>query len=214
MKKNRRRSYATAKQKIIDGIMPMAYTSLEEFHHRKLWPGEALTVFVYNLKALLERAMPGLAAEAREQLLLHQFLAGIPSSVSRQLRASGDTANLNNTIAKARLLMAVNDQQEVAAVGVAQKSEITQLQGKIEVLTQQVATLAAKQRDDPSAPVQRCYYCNQSGHVQHECPCRRPPAYTRRCWTCGQVGHLSRNCWQGNDAGMPGKGNKHPGTQY
>ena len=72
----------------------MAFTSLEEFHHRKLHPGEALSVYVHNLKVLIERAMPDIDATSRGQLLLHQFLAGISGHVSRQLRAMGDTTDL------------------------------------------------------------------------------------------------------------------------
>ena len=76
-------TYETAKKAVVDGIMPMAFTSLEEFHQRKLHPGEALSVYVHNLKVLLERAMPGINATSRGQLLLHQFLTGIPMHVSQ-----------------------------------------------------------------------------------------------------------------------------------
>ena len=77
------KDYETTKKAVIDGIMPMVFTSLEEFHQRKLHPGEALSVYVHNLKVLTERAMPDIDATSRGQLLLHQFLAGIPGHVSR-----------------------------------------------------------------------------------------------------------------------------------
>ena len=75
----------TAKKAVIDGIMPMAFTSLEEFHQHKLHLGEALSVYVHNLKVLIECAMPDINATSRGQLLLHQFPAGIPGHVSKQL---------------------------------------------------------------------------------------------------------------------------------
>ena len=77
-------SYATAKKEISDTIMPMEFVSLEEFHLRKLRPREALSVFVHSGKKLLDQPMPELEKNARDQLLLHQFLAGIPNAVSRQ----------------------------------------------------------------------------------------------------------------------------------
>jgi len=68
--------YDTAKNAIIDGVMPMAFTSLEESHQCKLHLGEALSVYVHNLKVLIEWAMLGIDATSHGQLLLHQFLAG------------------------------------------------------------------------------------------------------------------------------------------
>ncbi len=70
-------SYETAKQKIVKKMTPMGFTSLEDFHRRKLWPGEALSVFLYELRKLLEQAMPSLEDPAKKQLLLHQFMAGL-----------------------------------------------------------------------------------------------------------------------------------------
>ena len=84
-------NYDSVKGVIIKKMAPMGFATLEEFHQRKLHPGEALPLFVHDLKRLLEQAMPDLDAGAREQLLLHQFLAGIPSSVGKQLRTTGDT---------------------------------------------------------------------------------------------------------------------------
>ena len=50
--------YKTAKGKIIIliKIMSMAFSTFEEFHHRKLHPGEAL--FVHDLKTMLDHAIP------------------------------------------------------------------------------------------------------------------------------------------------------------
>ena len=50
-------------------------------------PGEALQVFLHDLKQVLEQAMTGLDVTAKEKLLLHQFVAGLPAPISKQLRA-------------------------------------------------------------------------------------------------------------------------------
>ena len=68
---------------------------MEKFQKRKMLPGEAISLYLHELKMLLDQAMPVLAAEAKQQLLVHQFLAGLPVSVSQQLRATGDTKVLD-----------------------------------------------------------------------------------------------------------------------
>ena len=74
--------YRIAKKRMIKKIAPMKFVTLEEFHQRKLHPGEALPLFIHDLKKLLDRAMPDVDATARGQLLLHQFQAGLPAAVS------------------------------------------------------------------------------------------------------------------------------------
>ena len=76
------KSYADAKQKIIDRLSPMNFISLDDFHARKLKPGEALSVFLHALQRLLGQAMPDAEVATWQQLLRHQFLAGLPASVS------------------------------------------------------------------------------------------------------------------------------------
>ena len=81
----------TAKEKMIQKMAPMEFISLEKFQKWKMLPGEVISLYLHELKMLLGKAMPVLAAEAKQQLLVHQFLAALPISVSLQLRATGDT---------------------------------------------------------------------------------------------------------------------------
>ena len=97
-------------------MTPMGFVSLDTFHSRKLRPGEALSVFVHEFKKLLDLAMPDLDAAARDRLLLHQFLGGIPTAVSRQLRATGETKTLAVAVERARLLLALDEGNQTAAV--------------------------------------------------------------------------------------------------
>ena len=46
-------------------------------------PGETLNLYVHELKQLLQQAMLDLQAEVKEQLLLHQFLTGLPPAISK-----------------------------------------------------------------------------------------------------------------------------------
>ena len=52
-------------------------------------------MFLHDLKQLLDQAMPKLDAGAKEQLIIHQFIAGLPGTISKQLQAAGDTTNLH-----------------------------------------------------------------------------------------------------------------------
>ena len=75
-------NYGIAKIKLISTMIPMEFVSLDEFHRHKLRPSESLSIYVHDLKKLLDQAMPGVEKVARDQLLLHQILAGLPEAVS------------------------------------------------------------------------------------------------------------------------------------
>ena len=91
--------------------------------------------------------MPDIDAAARDQLLLYQFLAGIPASVSRQLRATGVTKALAETVERIRLLMTIDSQDRSAALMSTEKpSEISALREQVGMLTEQVTALSTAPR--------------------------------------------------------------------
>ena len=195
--------YGTMKEKIITKMAPMAFSSLQEFHNRKMLPGEAIPLYLFELKRLLGQAMAGLAKEARDQLLIHQFLVGLPESVSRQLRGTGDTKDLERLAERAKILITAMEQERVSAITTTD-SEVSQLKEQITGLTEQVAALTMQKKE--GVP-RRCFNCNQVGHFQRNCPNRRRD---RRCFECGRLGHTARQCWQGNERGMSVRGNRYP----
>ena len=177
---------ARAKEKMIQKMAPTEFVSLEKFQRRKMLPGEAISLYLHDLKMLLDQAMPILAAEAKQQLLIHQFLAGLPASVSQQLRATGNTQVLDQVVERAKLLMVV--QEQTAAI-TSEETEVSKLRAQVSQLTEQVAALNVQRKDGYT---KRCFYCNQSGHTRRNCPNRRQE---RRCFTCGRPGHIARECW-------------------
>ena len=201
-----------AKEALVEKMTPAAFLSLDVFHRRVLQPGEALAVFIHDLKKLLGQAMPNLEAAARDQLLLHQFLAGLPATVSRQLRAVGEAKSLQSALERARLLMAMDNQVPVAAVS-SGPDPVERLTEQVTRLTEQVAALSTSSRNTERREGVRCFVCNRLGHVRRECPNRQQRMETRRCFKCGEQGHLANDCYQGNDQGAPARGSRYPQTR-
>ena len=96
------RRYAKAKEELLAAMTSTSFSTLERFPQRKMVLGEAQPVFLHDLKQLLEQAMSGLDSSAKEHLLLHQFVAGIPLATRKQLRATGSTTELRTTYGRKR----------------------------------------------------------------------------------------------------------------
>ena len=57
--------YKVAKEEIKKAMKPMEFVSPDDFHRRKLRPREALSVFVHDLKKLIDQAILNMAKEAK-----------------------------------------------------------------------------------------------------------------------------------------------------
>lgn len=166
------KDYEAAKKQMVAKMAPMSFVSLEDFHWRKLQPGESVSVYVHNLKQPLDQAMPKLDKNAHSDLVLHQFTAGLPTHISTQLRATGDTKKPNDTVEQARLLISVSPQAPLAAVE-SDPTEVQHLRDPITELTEQVATLTTKRPASQWKNSIRCFNYNGIGHVQRNCPSPR-----------------------------------------
>ena len=130
-------TYAKTKKELLTALSSTSFNTLEKFRQRKMFPGEALPVFLHDIKQLLEQAMPGLDAEAKEQLLLHQFVAGLPPAISKPLRAAGNTTDLRSTVERAKLLNALENEQQTAGVTPPSNVNPIPTNAAIEKLTEQ-----------------------------------------------------------------------------
>ena len=108
-------------------------------------------MFVHDLKKLLGHTMPDLGSTAHDQLLLHQFLAGIPDTISRQLRASGETKSLGDAVERARLLMTIDTPDQTAAMA-NKMGEVEILREQLESLMKQVAALVTASSKSAEKP--------------------------------------------------------------
>ena len=208
MTEEQQRDIKTVKETLISKMMPVAFVSLDEFHHCTLQPGKALAVFVHHMKKLLGQAMPDFGAEVSEKLVLHQFLAGLPASISRQLRATGEAKTFQAAVERVRLLMAVDDQGWVMAV-TDRPNPVEQLTEQVAKLTEQVVALSTARNTSQRGGI-CCFTCSCTGHIQRECSNRRQGAETRRCFICDKRRHLAKDCQQGNNQGVSVKGSRHP----
>ena len=147
LSKDEQKDYALTKQNIVDAIRPMSFVSLEDFHKQVLFTGESLTVYVHQLKQLLGQAMPDLVSVAKEQLLLHQFIADLPQDISKKLRATGVTNTLTEAVE--RLIMVV-DHHSQTVTRLTSTSDIQQLQQQLTALSEQVAALSIHRTAQPS----------------------------------------------------------------
>ena len=163
-----------------------------------------MSVFAHELKWLIEQALMTTDASTSKQLPLHQFINGLPSSLSTQLQAAGQIYDLKTPMERAKLLMTLKEEPDKTATAV-QTTEVAALKDQISMLTEQVAALTTKQNRQPGKVV--CYWCHQPGHMQRYCPA------VRKCYACGQPGHLAKDCYSGNDTGVPQRGRRYPKKQ-
>ena len=123
LSKAEQKRYKDAKAKLIERMGPMQFTSMDDFHRCRLLPGESLSVFVHELKHLLDHGMPEADVTTRKQLLIHQFLTGVPVEVSKQLRAIGKVNDLDKLVQRAKLIMTLDCGEKSAAVGLKQQTD-------------------------------------------------------------------------------------------
>ena len=159
--------------------------------------------------------MPGLAADACKQLLLHQLLVGLPKSISMQIHASGEMSDLDKVMECTWLLLTIHIDNGLSAQTAAlleQTNGLSVLRDQMALLTDQVAALRVNQT--PHKPAIRCFYCNQPGHIQRQCPAYQfQTCSSRRCFNCGKIGNVERDYWktsQRNSDGMSGQAARHP----
>ena len=95
----------------------LEFVLLEQFQKHTLFSGESVEMNLYELKRLLQQIMLELSEDDSQQLLVHQFLIGLPEPVSPQLWAVGNTTNIQQFVKHAKVLMIVDaSSKEVAAV--------------------------------------------------------------------------------------------------
>ena len=177
-----KKDYDKIKEALISAFALDQYEAYEQFERRKLRPGEAVDVFVADL-----RRLAGLFGGMPDSSLACAFVTKLPESARRALRAGTriEGMTLSQLISRARAVLADEEATSVAAAvgGSAQSAATT-------------ATV-------------KCYSCGQPNHIARNCTSgrgQRGRGGSRggrsfiRCYNCSRVGHVASMCPE-NDAG-------------
>ena len=153
----------------------------------------------------MDQAMPDADAATCKHLLIYQFVTGIPGKVSKQLKAAGETDDLEKIIQQVKLPMTLEQTKKTAAIGnqltLQQNDAMEALKQQLATLAEQVAALVTNKQTSRQPSHLLCFCCNQPGHVQRNCPNK-----FRQCYECGRVGYIASECRSGNDKGVPQMG--------
>lgn len=173
------------KRTLTDAFSINAFSAYEQLI-RRTWKDEPVDVYLSDLRRLAK-----LAGIESQVLLRRAFIVGLPSVVSRELRAlsSVDSTNLSALVDRARVLMA-------------------------ELVTGDLVAISAQPRAARGRSMgQVARKCFQYGgpHFVRNCPSPAAPSEVS-CWTCGGEGHVSRCCSQGNGSGRAGAPAAFPDT--
>ena len=183
---------ASLKNALRDAFSVNPFRAYEEFS-RRVWQDEPVDVFMSELRRLARTA-----DITSDRVLLRAFVVGLPSTVSRELRATNgiETMDLSRVVERARALMSelMNVHVTAAAVGKTGNDESKHRENSSRGNGRQER---AGQTDKRS-----CYGCG-GPHLVRNCPDKRTAV--RKCWTCGGGGHISPKC-------PSNQGNSHGGT--
>ena len=162
-------SYDQAKKNILERIGPVWFVLMDDFHHRRLLPGESLPVYCHELKRLIDRAIPAADATTQQQVVIHQFLTGLSLEISKRLRAAGEINDLGQLMQRAKLLMNIHAENPGEKLAAVQQpiDRVEALTEQVVDLTEQVVAMAINQRTSQQSVRLLCFCCNQPGHVQH-----------------------------------------------
>jgi hypothetical protein len=210
-----RKTYKDAVKMLIGAMCPTAQREnyYAEFEARTLRPGEDPTVYKWDLEQKLLKADPLLDDQAKEALLLRQFMRGLPRNLKIRMLENDPTPTLANMIAFVQRYRAVQGQDycDVAESSVSsQDKKIDELVTMVNAIAckqqklEECFTAAVNQNGQPvnkpnSAPWRRrnkppivCYNCGKPGHIAKDCEQEESKAI--QCFSCRGYGHMSRDC--------------------
>ena len=161
--------------------------------------------------------MPDLDGVAKEELLLHHFIDGLPRHIGQQIRAIPDVKTAQDALVRARLL-SISDNESVTPTPHAaplvdcDSTRLDHIEEMLAQLDKKLSDLGINGDEHAAAvnprkqsagsrssynvgyrPVVQCYKCLQYGHVTRDCRNRV------RCHNCGRSGHIKSQCRQGNE---------------
>lgn len=167
--KTTKEDYKTLRQALSRAFSMDRFRAYEEFTRRRLRPGEAVDVFLSDLRSLGAKV----SSDLSDEWLTCAFVAGLPDFVSMNLKSACqlEVMSLGEVLERARVVMSLQSFDVCAYAG-----------------------NRAGERGKPSREI-RCYQCREVGHTRKFCPTfNREQASKVKCFQCGLFGHIARNC--------------------
>ena len=145
-----------------------AFQAYEQFS-RRVWLDESVDVYLSDLRRLAR-----LANISSDVLILRAFVVGLPTVVSRELRATSklDNLSLDDVVARARAL--VSELVEKPVIAVAENKSF--------------------RKNTSSGGQVKCFKCG-GPHLIKYCP---KSDNNFLCFKCGKEGHFAKNCTSEN----------------
>jgi len=205
-----RRTFKEVKAALTNAFLPPEGRGehLLNFEQRSLHDGESPRSYLFELKRLLDLAMPNMDATAREQLLFHQFVNGMPVDISMAIRSSPGCSSAEAALARSMALMNAKKLRPGAVAAVvdgaadAATSHATDLAERMDQLERELACLRTAASAESAG--------GNAVAVVAPRPPRKRPGYGRykfaqtfggreapkgpRCFSCLGFGHLARQC--------------------
>ena len=183
LSETQKQNLQSIKDSLMNAFSVNPFRAYEQFAKR-VWRDEPVDVYMAELRKLAR-----LAGISSDKLLLRAFVTGLPSVVSRELRATSgiESMALSTLVERARALMSELVEHPCAAAALRP--------------TVSGARKGAVERPFIVKDERKCFGCG-GPHLVRNCPKKDVIVKEVKCWTCGGVGHLSRVCpsGQGNSS--------------
>lgn len=162
------------------------FNIISAFNERRMLPNESPRLFLHELKKLLKSS--GIPESAHEKLLLHQFICGLPPSISAHIKLLPGVDTPEAALKATQKLNAVTASggpscNTVAATkGDERSTEFEEMKNAVRALTAKVdALLEERQERRPEVAALRrrivCYRCQKPGHPARLCRAPAPSSF-------------------------------------
>lgn len=188
-------SAKSIREALLNAFSVNPFRAYEQFSKR-VWRDEPVDVYMTELRKLAR-----LAGITSDKLLLRAFVVGLPSVVSRELRATAkiESLALSAVVERARALMSELMERPCVAAAGRQHAGRGIMSSRTEERVKDGfggRSFADGDKQTGNQGGRRCYECG-GPHLVRYCPKKDRGAKEVKCWTCGGTGHLSRACPSG-----------------